>query len=79
MGDFVLCAAHKSATTVDAIMSIWAQIAQKCFPNLVETMPKGVQPGTPKVYPIKWPVSVYPCVWKVMKLFIWCLTLKPIC
>ncbi len=52
----------------DAIMSIWTQIFEECFQHLVESMPrrikavlkaKGVQPGTSKVYLIKWPVSVY--------------------
>ncbi len=50
----------------DAIMSIWTKISEECF-LLVESMPwrikqfwsqKGVQPGTSKVYLIKWPVSV---------------------
>ncbi len=44
------------------------QISEECFQHLVESMPrkikavlkaKGVQPGTSKVYLIKWPVSVY--------------------
>ncbi len=52
----------------DAIMSIWTKIFEECFQHLVESMPrrikavlktKGVQPGTSKVYLIKWPVSVY--------------------
>ncbi len=51
----------------DAIMSIWTKISEECFQHLVESMPrrikavlkaKGVQPGTGKVYLIKWPVSV---------------------
>ncbi len=54
----------------DAIMSIWTKISEECFQHLVESMPqklrqfwrqKGVQPGTSKVYLIKWPVSV--CVY----------------
>ncbi len=53
----------------DAIMSIWTKISEECFQHLVESMPrrikavlkaKVVQPGTSKVYLIKWPVSVYP-------------------
>ncbi len=52
----------------DAIMSIWTKISEGCFQHLVEFMPrrikavlkaKGVQPGTSKVYLIKWPVSVH--------------------
>ncbi len=50
----------------DAIRSIWTKISEECFQHLVESMPrrkfwrqKGVQPGTSKLYPIKWPVSVY--------------------
>ncbi len=51
----------------DAIMSIWTKISEECFQHLVESMPrrinavlkaKGVQPGTSKVYLIKWPVCV---------------------
>ncbi len=49
------------------IMSIWTKISEECFQHLVESMPqrnkavlkaKGVQPGTSKLYLIKWPVSV---------------------
>ncbi len=50
----------------DAIMTIWTKISEECFQHLVESMQrrikakeKGVQPGTSKVYLIKWPVSVY--------------------
>ncbi len=52
----------------DAFMSIRTKISEECFQHLVESMPrrinavlkaKGVQPGTSKVYLIKWPVSVY--------------------
>ncbi len=51
----------------DAIMSIWTKISEECFQHLVESMPwriravlkANVQPGTSKVYLIKWPVSVY--------------------
>ncbi len=51
----------------DAIMTIWTKISEQCFQHLVESMPrrikavlktKGVQPGTSKMYLIKWPVSV---------------------
>ncbi len=51
----------------DVIMSIWTKISEECFQHLVESMPrrikavlkaKAVQPGTGKVYLIKWPVSV---------------------
>ncbi len=44
------------------------QISEECFQHLVESIQriikavlkaKGVQPGTSKVYLIKWPVSVY--------------------
>ncbi len=51
----------------DAIMLIWTKISEECFQHLVESMPqrikavlkaKEVQPGTSKVYLIKWPVSV---------------------
>ncbi len=43
----------------DAIMLIWTKISEECFRHLVESMPrriktKGVQPGTSKVYLIKW-------------------------
>ncbi len=46
----------------DAIMSIWTKISEECFQHLVESVPrriktvlkpKGVQPGTNKVYQIK--------------------------
>ncbi len=57
----------------DAIMSIWTKISEECFQHLVESMPrrikavlkaeKGVQPGTSKVYLIKWPVSVCVCMY----------------
>ncbi len=49
----------------DAIMSIWTKISEECFQCLVESMArrikavlkaKGGQPGTSKVYLIKWPV-----------------------
>ncbi len=52
----------------DAIISMWTKISEECFQHLVESMPrriktvvkaKGLQPGTSKVYLIKWPVSVY--------------------
>ncbi len=52
----------------DAIMTIWTKISEECFQHLVESVPrkiyavlktKGVQPGTSKVYLIKWPVSVH--------------------
>ncbi len=50
----------------DAIMFIWTKISEECFQHLVESMPwrqfwrqKGVQPGTSKVYTIKWPVRIY--------------------
>ncbi len=55
----------------DAIMTIWTNISEECFQHLVESMPrrikavlktKGVQPGTSKMYLIKWPVSVCVCV-----------------
>ncbi len=58
----------------DAIISIWTKISEECFQHLVESMPrrikavlteKGVQPGTSKVYLIKWPVResvMYMCV-----------------
>ncbi len=48
----------------DAIMSIWTKISEECFQHLHEELrqfwrQKWVQPGTSKVYLIKWPVSVY--------------------
>ncbi len=47
----------------DAIVSIWTKISEECFQHLVESMPekllRPLQPGTSKVYLIKWPVSVY--------------------
>ncbi len=55
----------------DAIMSIWTNISEECFKHLVESVPrrikaalkaKGVQPGTSKMYLIKWPVCVCLCV-----------------
>ncbi len=55
----------------DAIMTIWTKISEECFQHLVESMPrrikavlkaKGVQPGTSKLYLIKWPVIVCVCV-----------------
>ncbi len=62
----------------DAIMSIWTKISEEYFQHLVESMPrriktvlkaKGVQPGTSKVYLIKWSVSV--CVYYVYLLCIY--------
>ncbi len=52
----------------DAIISIWTKISEERFQHLVESMlrrinavlkAKEVQPGTSKVYLIKWPVTVY--------------------
>ncbi len=52
----------------DAIMTIWTKISEECFQHLVESVSrriktvlktKAVQPGTSKVYLIKWPVSMY--------------------
>ncbi len=52
----------------DAVMSIWTTISEECFQHLLNLChkelrqfwrQKGVQPGTSKVYLIKWPVSVY--------------------
>ncbi len=49
----------------DAIMSLWTIISEECFQHLVESTPrrikavlkaKVVQPGTRKVFLIKWPV-----------------------
>lgn len=50
----------------DTIMSKWTEISDECFQLLVESMPRrmkavlkaNVQPGTRKVYQIKWSVSV---------------------
>ncbi len=51
----------------EAIMTILTKISEERFQHLVESMPrrikavlktKAVQPGTSKVYLIKWPVSV---------------------
>ena len=51
----------------DDIMSIWTKLSEECFQYLVESMTgrikavlkaKEVQPGSSKVYLIKWPVSV---------------------
>ncbi len=47
----------------DAIMTIWTKISEECFQHLVESMPrrikaKGVQPGTSRVYLIKWSVYI---------------------
>ncbi len=50
----------------DSILSIWTKISEECFQHLVDSMPriikavlKAVQPGTSKLYLIKWPVSAY--------------------
>ncbi len=51
----------------DAITPIWTKISEEGFPHLVESTPrriivlkaKGVQPGTSKVYLIKWLLSLY--------------------
>ncbi len=50
----------------DAIMSICSKMSDECFQHILchEELrqfwrQKGVQPGTSKVYLIKWPVSVY--------------------
>ncbi len=61
----------------DAIMSIWTKFSEECFQHLVESMPRrikavlkaNVQPGTSKVYLIKWPVSVYIYIKMTRKLF----------
>jgi len=51
----------------NALMTIWTKISEECFQHFVESMPwrikavlkaKEVQPGTSKVYLIKWPMSV---------------------
>ncbi len=51
----------------DAIMSIWTKISEECFNTLLNLCheelkqfwrQKWVQPGTSKVYLIKWPASV---------------------
>ncbi len=52
----------------DAIMTIWTKISEECFQHLVESMPRrikavlkenGGQPGTSKVYLIKWPIHTH--------------------
>ncbi len=62
------CVADKSAATAWCNHVNMTKISEECFQHLVEYMPrrikavlkaKGVQPGTSKVYLIKWPVSVY--------------------
>ncbi len=62
------CADDKSAATVWWYHVNMDQISEECFQHLVESMQliikavlkaKRVQPGTSKVYLIKWPVSVY--------------------
>ncbi len=62
----------------DAIMSIWTKISEECFQHLVKSMPqriiavlktKGVQPGTSKMYLIKWPVSI--CVYIYIYIYIY--------
>ncbi len=62
----------------DAIMSTWTKISEECFQHLVESMPrrfravlkaKGVQPGTSKVYLIKWAVSV--CIYIYIYIYIY--------
>ncbi len=67
----------------DAIISIWTKISEECFQNLVESMQrrikavlkaKGVQPGTSKVYLIKWPVCV--CVYIYIYIYIYIFTKK---
>ncbi len=64
----------------DAIMTIWTKISEECFQHLVESMTqriktvlktKGVQPGTSKVYLIKWPVSVYIYIYTYIYIYIY--------
>ncbi len=59
----------------DVIMSIWTKISEECFNTLLNLCheelrqfwrQKGVQPGTSKVYLIKWQVSVYVCVYIII-------------
>jgi len=66
----------------DDIMSIWTKISDECFQHLVESMPrrikavlkaKGGQPGTSKVYLIKWRVcvcvcGVYVCIYSIAEI-----------
>ncbi len=68
----------------DAIKSIWTKISDEWFQHLVESMPrrikavlkaKGVQPGTSKVYLIKWPVSMYVCVYIYIYIYIYSIAL----
>ncbi len=62
------CAADNLQQLRNAIVSIWTKISEECLQHLVESMPwriksvlkaNGGQPGTSKVYLIKWPVSVH--------------------
>ncbi len=54
----------------DAIMSIWTKIQHlvESMPRRIKAVLKGVQPGTSKVYLIKWPVSV--CVYIYIYIYI---------
>ncbi len=60
----------------DPIMSKQTKISEECFQHLVESMPriikavlkaKGVQPGTSKVYLIKWPVILYIYIYVIIR------------
>ncbi len=61
----------------DAIMSIWTKMSDECFQHILchEELrqfwrQKGVQPGTSKVYLIKWPVSVYMYIFSKYILYV---------
>ncbi len=66
------CAADKSAATawcyhVNMDQNLWGNVSNTllnlCHEELRQFWrQKGIQPGTSKVYLIKWPVSVYVCV-----------------
>ncbi len=75
------CADDKSAATAWCYHDNMTNISEECFQHLVESMPrriktdlktKGVQPGTSKVYLIKWPVSVYTSI-KKKEIWHWIL------
>ncbi len=80
------CADDKSAATVWRYHDNMDQNLWGMFQHLVESMPrrikavlktKGVQPGTSKVYLIKWPVSVYRYGYCCISIFNKCFCIIP--
>ncbi len=77
------CAADKSAATawcyhVNMDQNLWGMFPTPCWIYATEELrqfwrKKGVQPGTSKVYLIKWPVSMCVCMCVCIYIYIYIL------